>query len=344
MRILFNHGLTVEELYSNTPKRIIDRKWTWFIKNYGQTSSYEDAIADPFKYCLGLILNYILDNKVRFIIPGVPESYIDFEIVTGEFFEDQRQKGRFQEIDFIESDFTGYALRYYFKARAYQKAYPIYLGGELKQKFFNGINSGEKYYTTRDVTIKEFLPQIEKKFPELTKTEIKKLISHGFRRMHSAIKFGCAISIQVKKYFNCVAHIGALYLRPDKQIREYSVRRDRKLRKIEGWKKTPFDGQYYIGLNETAFDRWVEINKSSRTLLKFHNIIPRKIQQELYYKSNHLYIFKFKRDTFKGWSYWAEDIELRNVEYIGEAINHKFIPSTLTWKELIKEYEKRKYK
>jgi len=181
-----------------------------------------------------LIFNYILDNKVRFIIPGVPESYIDFEIVTGEFFEDQRQKGRFQEIDFIESDFTGYALRYHFKAKAYQKAYPIYFGGALKQKFFNGINSGEKYYTIKDVTIKEFLPEIEKKFSELTKTEVKKILAHGFRRMHSAIKFGCAISIQVKKYSNCVAHIGALYLRPDKQIKEYSIRRDRKLRKIEG--------------------------------------------------------------------------------------------------------------
>lgn len=343
MRILFNHGLTAEELYSNTPKSVVDRKWRWFITRYGQTSSYEDAIADPFKYCIGLILNHILDNKVRFIIPGVSESYIDFEIVTGEFFESQRQNGRFQEIDFIESDFTGYALRYYFKAKAYQKAYPIYLGGELKQKFLNGINSGEKYYTTKDVTLKDFLPLVEEKFPELTKTEVKKLLSHGFRRMHSAIKFGCAISIQVKKYFNCVAHIGALYLRPDKQIREYSVRRDRKLRKIEGWKKTPFDGYYYIGLNDTAFGPWVEANKTSRTILNFTNIVPRKIQKEIYYKAKHLHIFRFKRESFKGWSFWADNLKLRNAEYIGEAYNHKFIPSQKTWKELIKEYEKREY-
>ena len=53
MRILFNHGLSVEELYSNTKSSIIDRKWTWFIKNYGWTQSYEDAIGAPFKYCIG---------------------------------------------------------------------------------------------------------------------------------------------------------------------------------------------------------------------------------------------------------------------------------------------------
>jgi hypothetical protein len=108
------------------------------------------------------------------------------------------------------------------------------MGGKLKQKFFDGINSGVKYYSIKDVTIKEFIPQVSEKFPELTITEVKKILAHGFRRMHSAIKFGCAISIQVKKYINCIAHIGAIYLRPDKQIKEYSARRDRKLRKIEG--------------------------------------------------------------------------------------------------------------
>jgi len=341
MRILFNHGLTIEELYTKTPQSITDKNWSWFIKRYGSTSSYEDAISEPFKYCLGLIFNYILDNRVRFIIPHVPESYIDFEVVTEEMFVNQRQKGRFKEIDFIESDFTGYAVRYYFKTKAYQKAYPIYFGGELKKKFLTGINTGIKYYSIKDVTIKDFLPKIYEKFPELTQTEVKKLVLHGFRRMHSSIKFGCAISLQTRKYFNCVAHIGALYLNPEKQIREYSSRRDRKLRKIEGWKKTPYDEYYYIGLNESALENWIKVNKTSRSILKFSNVIPRKIKEELYYKNKHLYIFRFKRKKFKGWSYWAESLSLRNVEYIGEALDRKFIASTKTWKNLIKEYDKR---
>lgn len=341
MRILFNHGLTAEELFTNTPQSVINRKWRWFLKRYGSSSSYEDAIADPFKYGFGLILHYIIENRVRFIIPNVPESYIDFEIVTGDMFEKQKQDGRFGEIDFIESDFTGYALRYYFKTKAYQKAYPIYIGGELKKKFLTGINSGVKYYTIKDVTIKDFLPQICNQFPELTKTEVKKILVHGFRRMHSAIKYGCAISIQTSKKINCVAHIGAIYLKPEKQIKEYSIRRDKKLRKIEGWKKTPFDGYYYIGLNSTAFEDWVQLNQKTRTVLRFTNVIPRKIKEEIYYKAKHLHIFRFKREDFKGWAYWAENLKLRNAEYIGEALDRKFIPSNKTWKNLIKEYETR---
>lgn len=341
MRILFNHGLTAEELYTNTPQSVIDRKWTWFISRYGSTSSYEDAISDPFKYCLVLVFNYILDNRVRFIIPGVPESYIDFEIVSGDKFELQRQLGRFKAIDFIESDFTGYAVRYFFKAKAYQKAFPIYFGGDLKKKFLTGINSGTKYYTIKDVTITPFIDQVHEKFSDLTYQEVKKLLMHGFRRMHSAIKYGCAISIQTTRHGNCIAHIGAIYLTPDKQIKEYSVRRDKKLRKIEGWKKTPYDEYYYIGLNDTAFVKWCELNSKARTILQFNNILPRKIKEEIYYKAKHLYVFRFKRKKFKGWSYWVEQVKLRDVEFLGEVQDHKFTPSTKSWKDLIKEYETR---
>lgn len=340
--MFFNHGLTPEELYTNTRKCVIDRKWQWFRDRYGTSSSYEDAIAGPFKYCISLIFNYILDNRVRFVIPGVPESYIDFEIVTGDFFEKHRQNGRFQNIDFIESDFTGYALRYYFKTKAYQRTFPIYLGGDLKKKFINNINSGTKYYTIKDVTLKDFLPEVEKKYSELTKTEVKKLVTQGFRRMHSSIKYGCAISIQLKKSPNCIVYIGMIWANPERQIKEYTRRMDKKLRKIDRWIRPEFDGYYYIGLNNSAFAKWIDVNRKSRSILHFTRISPRRIKEEIYYKDKHVYIFRFKRKTFKGYSYWAEKLDLHKVEYLGESLDRKFIPSTLTWQQLIKEYEKRK--
>lgn len=341
MRILFNHGLTPEELYSNTPKKVIDRKWRWFIKYYGVTRSYEDAISDPFKYCFALILNRMLDEKVRFIIPSVSEAYLDFEIVQGDKFEEHRGRGRFAEIDFIESDFTGYALRYYFKAKAYQKSYPIYLGSDLKKKFLNNINSGIKYYTIKDITIKDFIDEVHLKFKELTKREVKNLLLHGFRRLHSAMKFGCAITINTTKFINCYAYIGELSMTPEKQIKDYSIRRDRKLRKIEGWKKTPYDKYYYIGLNPEGLKKWVEDNKKSRTLVRFNNVIVRKIEKELYYKYKTVYVFRVKIPKFKGWSFWADELVSRDTTYLGKAYNNAFTPENKIWKELIKEYEER---
>lgn len=341
MRILFNHGLTPGELYTNTPKTITDRSWRWWIRNYGSTNSYEDSLSKPFKYCIGLILNKILEDKIRFKIPVNSEAYIDFEIVKDDKFIEQRQNGRFSEIDFIESDFTGYFLNYYFQAKAYQKAIPIYLGGDLKRKFLSKINTGEKFYTVKDFTLNDVFDTVHSRFVDIPKGELKVLLLHGFRRMHSAIKFGCAITIAAQKNINCYAYIGKLTLTPDKQIREYSIRRDRKLRKIAGWRKEPFDGYYYIGLNPTAFDRWVLENKNTICLVNFTNIIPRKLQEELYYKAKHLHVFRFKRKTFKGWAYWAPKLKVRGLEYLGESYEHKFTPSYKTWKQLIKEYEAR---
>lgn len=339
MRILFNHGLTAGELYTNIPKSATTKKWKWFIDNYGWTKTYEDSLAAPFKYCFGLILNKIIDDKVRFKIPGQLNAYIDFEITSGDKFKEQRQNGRFSQIDFIESDFTGYALMYYFKAKAYQKEIPIYLGGKLKEKFLNKINSGIKFYTIKDITLNDVIEDVAKQFPKLPLLELKQLLLIGFRRMHSAIKFGCAISLVSKRIETYFAYIGKLTLIPEKNIKEYSIRRDRKLRKIEGWKKIPFDGYYYIGLNSTGFNKWLIENKTSKSIVKFSGIIPRKIQEELYYKDKHLYIFRFKRDTFKGWAYWADELKLRNVEYLGEVYEHQFTPVEKTWKELKKEYE-----
>ena len=340
MRILFNHGLTAGELYTNTPKKITDVKWRTMIREYGQSGkSYEDSIADPFRYCMRLVIETVIRDKVRFKIPE-QNAYIDFEIVEGDKFINHRQNGRFSEIDFVESDFTGYFLNYFFQTKAYQKVMPIYLGGELKKEFLEGINSGEKYYTTKDVTLEDFIDKVQEKFSIFTRTQIKKLLLHGFRRMHSAIKFGCAISLMSWKH-SLLAYIGKLTLVPDKQIKQYSIRRDRKLRLIEQWIRPPFDGYYYIGLNPTGMERWIEENSKSRTLAKFTNIIPRKIKEELYYKAKKIYIFRYKRKTFKGYAFWADKLEVRNLEYLGYAYEHKFYTENITWKELLKTYEKR---
>lgn len=232
-------------------------------------------------------------------------------------------------------------MRYYFRAKAYHKSYPVYLGGELKKKFYDKINSGVNFYTTEDLTIHDLYDEVYEKFKDLTKQEVKSLLIHGFRRLHFSMKFGCAITINTTKFGNCYVYIGDMSSEPTKQIREYSKRRDRKLRKIEGWKKSPFDGYYYIGITKGTLDKWVETNKTSKTLVKFERVIVRKIMKELLYKCPHLYIFRIPIKKWKGWSFWKDNIKSRDTIFMGEAIKHKFIPTDKTWKELIKEYEKR---
>lgn len=339
MKILFNHGLTTAELYTNTPERVINRKWRWFIRYYGPTRSLGDAQSDPFKYAFYLILNKVLDDRMRFKIPGVPEAYIDFSEISEDNFQAARQNGAYSEIDFIESDFKAYKLTYFFRAKGYQKTQPIYLGAELKQKLINYTNQGVKLYSSRDFTINDILPQVCERFKELKKTEVKSLLLHGFRRLNSSIKYGCVIKINTTKFGNCYAYIGSLSLDPIKQIREYKKRRDRKLRKIMQWARPEFDGYYYIGLYGRKINEWYEENKKSRIRTVFREIKPRKIQEELYYAAPNVYIFRTKLKKFRGYSFWVEELKVRDLEYIGEAHKLKFTPANVTWQQWIKEYE-----
>jgi len=77
----------------------------------------------------------MLDNKVRFVFPVNTLAYLDFDVVMGDKFEEHMQLGRFDGIDFIESGFMAYDLRYYYRGKSYIHSRPAYLGGPLKQKF-----------------------------------------------------------------------------------------------------------------------------------------------------------------------------------------------------------------
>lgn len=337
MRMLFNHGITPEDLYTNIPENITDKNWRWFTKHHGYTSSYADALSDPFKYCFKIIIETILEQKVRFKLPVSMEAYLDFEIVSGDMFEIQRQNGRFQNIDFIQSDFTGYVLKYYFKGKSYLRSYPIYLGGELKELFLNKINSGEKFYTIKDITIHDVIDKVFDKFTNLSKQEIKKLLSVGFKRMHSCMLYGCAITINSTKFGNCYAYIGEIHFTKSIQLKEYYIRRDKKLRKVEWWKKNKFDGFYYIALTGPAFSSWLSDNKNSRILVTFNNVMPRKLKEELFYRYRYSYIFKIKIKKYKGMNFWSKKLTTRDVEYIGKVEDYKFTEMKYeTWKELIK--------
>jgi hypothetical protein len=339
MRVLFNHGLTIQELYTNTPKKIIDRKWRWFVARGGSRNSYEDVISDPFKFCINLVINRVIDERVRFKIPTIGESYLDFEIVNEDKFEEHRQYGRFQEIDFINSDFTGYTIRYFINTKGCRRSFQLYLGGELKEKFLNKINEGIKFYSTKDITIHDVIDEVYEKFPHLEKKEVKALLLHGMRRMDVAMRRGCGITISTSKYGNCYFFIGALYSDPIRQVKNYVIKKDKKLRQLYKWSENKYDGYYYIGLSKGAFESWAEENKKNKVRVRFQNIIIRKIMEEIFARNREVYIFRIKIKKDKGWSHKIEKITSRDVTYMGKTIDWKFTPSEISWKELIKIYE-----
>ena len=67
----------------------------------------------------------------------------------------------------------------------------------------------------------------------------------------------------------------------------------------------------------------------------------KKIKEEFYYSYKNTHIFKIKVKKTKKWALWFQDKKIRDVEYLGYCESGIFTPSNITWKELIKENEKR---
>lgn len=343
MRLLLNHGLTLRELYTNTPAKIIDKNLTFFINNVSHVTNREDGMAAPLKYALGIIFNKMLDEKLRFIVPCRYKAYWDFVVTTDKDFEKQRQLGRFSEIDFINSDFTGYHLQYFFASKNHGiKKYNIYLGGELKNKLIEKTNNGEKFYSIKDFTIYDILDEVCEKFPAFTRQEIRSLLLFGFRRMNNCIRYGCYLTFSVYGYHNCYAHVGLIYADQRKRLLLHKRVRNKKLRRIYSWKKEEFDGSYYIWLTDAKFKEWVETNKKSKSLIKFGKVALKRIMEECFYEASIVHIFKVNVKRRKNWKILHNNFIVRKTTYMGKTNKGTFTKSPeITWKNLIKEYETR---
>ena len=81
--------------------------------------------------------------------PGYQGGEIHFEPIKGSEFERLRKNGKFKNIDFLESLFTGYQMYLYIHGKRdnflHRRKYPIYLGKVLKDKLTKYVNEGKVY-------------------------------------------------------------------------------------------------------------------------------------------------------------------------------------------------------
>ena len=234
MRILFNHGITQGQLFDGSGDEITDKDLRWFQNNFDvRYQDPYDYLGHIFLYTFELIVTHVIENKVRFIGPS-GLFYIDFEIFQGDEFLKHRRLGRMQDIDIVESDFTGYQLTYYYKMSHKDTLIlkrNLYLGERHKTMFLDRVNSGEKMYTTKDVTIKYFMDKVYKKFPRLTKKELNKIINRGFYRMYYAIKQQCYFSLR-STVLDCTFFIGSINMNIENHFKDYYFRMRMKLMKM----------------------------------------------------------------------------------------------------------------
>lgn len=108
-------------------------------------------IKQVFREGLRLVLEDIIDNNVTFKIQGIgyQGGEIHMEAITGSEFERVKKLGKFKDVDFLESFFTGYQMYLYVHGKRdnflHRRKFPIYLNKYFKDKITENTNKGKQY-------------------------------------------------------------------------------------------------------------------------------------------------------------------------------------------------------
>lgn len=142
-------AFNIDELFYN-----LDRKKLKF--NYKQckklVNSFEKdtLIKRIFMDNVQMILDDIIDNNVTFELPtgsGRP-TLLRMKKYDGDEFTKARRAGKFANVDFLSSNFSGYQLgldMYYKDGRPFIHK-PVYVDKTRKQKITENTNNGKQYY------------------------------------------------------------------------------------------------------------------------------------------------------------------------------------------------------
>ena len=126
-------------------------KFKSLMKNYKTKQLRRQKVKQVFREGTQQILDDIIENNTTFKIQGVgyQGGEIHMEAIRGSDFEKVRKNGKFRNIDFLESLFTGYQMYLYIHGKSdnflHRKKYPMYVNKVLRDKLIKYTNEGKVY-------------------------------------------------------------------------------------------------------------------------------------------------------------------------------------------------------
>ena len=126
-------------------------KFKTFRITYPFKHQRKQKVKQIFREGVQQILNDIIENNNTFKIQGIgyQGGELHMEAIKGEEFEKVRKFGKFEDVDFLESLFTGYQMFLYVHGKRdnflHRRKFPVYVGKQLKDKITKYTNEGRTY-------------------------------------------------------------------------------------------------------------------------------------------------------------------------------------------------------
>lgn len=99
------------------------------------------------KYCIKLVIEDIIHNNATFHLPTRKKKVcIKMKKVEGEQFAKARRNGKWRDVDFLASNFSGYQMVIRFMSGEVTREKPIYLDPIHKNQITQYTNEGKQYF------------------------------------------------------------------------------------------------------------------------------------------------------------------------------------------------------
>lgn len=142
MNYAIGYALNGNDLMTNFPLKKFKTK-----RDECKVNKRRRLAAQIWRSCLDLVIQDIIDNSDTFELPTVNrDAEIYIKGVSGDQFMYGRQNGKWQDVDYLNTNFTGYQMMFKFQRAGYKIEKPIYLDPRRKQQITNRANSGKSYY------------------------------------------------------------------------------------------------------------------------------------------------------------------------------------------------------
>lgn len=124
--------------------------WTKAFYKLLKTDRWQKLVGMVFTYFMYLVILDIIENNITFELPlkGAAQGEFYVKAFTDEAFKNLYRAGKWEGIDFLNCEFTGYQIFFRYKTkRSNWKEKPVYISHKgVRDLFYQKINEGKKYY------------------------------------------------------------------------------------------------------------------------------------------------------------------------------------------------------
>lgn len=146
-KFAMGHAFSAQEIFHNFPINKLKMDYDTVKKIYSDGDK-RSLSASIFTKGMQLIVEDIIENNVHFLLPtlGSSEAYMYMKKTQGKDFKNAFKNGKWRDIDFLTSNFTGNQLSLLVKSKKRpDKEKTIYLDYKHKNRITELTNEGKRY-------------------------------------------------------------------------------------------------------------------------------------------------------------------------------------------------------